>query len=770
MPDLFVLESNALPTAATVAGFKGIEGLSTLYRFDIGVLTTGGEQIDLAGARGITTRLAIETAGEPMMIHGMIARIALAHAWQGQALYRLQLVPRLWAMTLTHQSRVFVDMTVPEIVARVLKDGGFGSDDFELKLMSDYARRPHVGQYKESRWNFIARLLEREGIYYFFDHSGDREKLVITDRISTHVASRDEPVSYVPLSGVDDAISNEAFNSFTVEHVVLPEMVRVRDFDPLKPALQIFGDADVWADSQAERMHLGDGCSDEASAVVAANVRAHEWLTQEQVYRGTGRAFPIRSGYRFAVDEHPVASLNREYLAVEVSHYGNQAAASELVRELLGLGYDDDYRFDVRASAHDQRFGPPRVTPTPRIYGLERAFVDGPADSDYAQIDEHGRYKVKMHFDVDDSDIGGGNASTWLRMLQPHGGNPEGLHFPLRNKTEVLVAHLGGDPDRPVIVGAVPNAIQPSPVTSDNHTQNVIQTGGLNRIEMEDLAGQQHIDISTPPQKTWIHLGEPHDSHGAYLHFHSGGNQLVNIGSDRGIIVGGSKTMDVAGTFDTKVGGNVTLEGGANYQVQISADISFDNGGNYDITTGGHQAFNCGADFLVSSGANIAFDNPGTFSVKSGGNQSFETGGDFLIDAAGNFGFTAGGSFKLTAAGNVAVDCAGPFEANVGGAVTITGPSVTVNTPTATLNTPKESWVSAHVDIQMGDELKIAGMSITATGLKVSTYGVNLASHGFKLETQGVRLNNAGVESKTAGLESKATGLLSRLSGLYSFA
>src|SRR4029077_9582783 len=139
---------------------------------------------------------------------------------------------------------------------------------------------------------------------------------------------------------------------------------------------------------------------------------------------------------------------------------------------------------------------PSSDTPWPRIYGFENGTICGAAESEDAQIDDHGRYNVKFKFA--ESNLKDGKASTWVRMLQPHGGGIEGWHFPLRKGTEVLFTFLGGDPDRPVIAGVVPNALTPSPVTSANHTTNVIQTGGRNRIELEDSAGQERITISSP--------------------------------------------------------------------------------------------------------------------------------------------------------------------------------------------------------------------------------------------------------------------------------
>src|SRR5690606_26356950 len=129
--------------------------------------------------------------------------------------------------------------------------------------------------------------------------------------------------------------------------------------------------------------------------------------------------------------------------------------------------------------------------------------VDGEADSPYAQIDDQGRYLVKFKFD--ESDLENGKASTYVRMMQPHGGTTEGLHFPLRKGSDVVFSFLGGDPDRPVIAGVVPNTTTPSPVTNTNHTQNVIRTGANNHIILDDSEGREFISIRTPNNNTALY-------------------------------------------------------------------------------------------------------------------------------------------------------------------------------------------------------------------------------------------------------------------------
>jgi type VI secretion system secreted protein VgrG len=296
-----------------VAGFKGREALSELYHLSIGVLTHG-EEIDLDQARGLSATFTIDAGdGRTLPIHGMIARAALRHAWAGQALYELVVVPKVWALTLTHYSRVFVDKSVVDILEELLVDSGISTEDYELRLQAEHPARHHTCQYKESRWAFLSRLMERDGLYYFFEQGEAREKLIITDHRSCHRPLLDAPVRYVPLSGTGDAISSEALGMLTIEAICVPSAVRLRDHDYLRPTLDVRAEVAAGSGSEATQVHHGehDFRSAEAGEPLAL-VEAEAWQTRQQQLRGRGRVFGLRPGYRFRVEEHPLDSLNCE--------------------------------------------------------------------------------------------------------------------------------------------------------------------------------------------------------------------------------------------------------------------------------------------------------------------------------------------------------------------------------------------------------------------------------------------------------------------------
>lgn len=557
MPDTFVVRSSALPSSTQLIAFHGTEGLSKPYHFELYLTMTNdvGQDFDMAAAVGQPVILSLERSdgGEPFLRSGVLGSIELINDFAGRCVFRATMVPRLALLTLSVHSRIFTEKAIPEIIQSVLQEGGV--TDCALQLRRAYAPEEHVCQYRESDYAFIARWMEREGIYYYFEHGEGGETLVLTDDRSAHQPHGGKPVRYYPQSGVNTA--KYTFRAFTCRHEAVPGKVRLKDYDYANPAVPVAGQASVGESGFGEVSLYGARFFSPGEGERLARIKAESLAASGVVYQASGTAVTLIPGYTFELEDHPRAVFNTQYLTTEIEHWASDAPNVPELRELVP--WTDTYRMEARAIAATAQFRAPQVTPWPRIYGTEAAIVDGAAVSDYAQIDSHGRYRIKFHFD--ESDLSGGKASTWVRMLQPHGGGIEGFHFPLRAGTEVMCAFAGGDPDRPVIVGVAPNALTPSPVTSGNNTRNVIQTGGRNRLELEDLAGQERITLSTPYDNTYIRMGAPNA--GASFEQKTNGHAFTFIGGSQESVVCGNRTALTVGISENVVGGfRVTATGG----------------------------------------------------------------------------------------------------------------------------------------------------------------------------------------------------------------
>lgn len=606
--DLFRLLATSLPSGTSLVGFRGSEALSNLYRFELGLSLEAGREIDMAAVLG--TRVAIESqAAAPSRHHGVVAGIELVDATSERSLYLLTMVPELWHLMHSTHSRVYTDVTLPEILQAVLAFSGLPSDSYELHIREHSVRFEHVAQYRESDFAFISRLMERDGLYYFFEHGESREKLIITDHLGSHPLTAS--VRYEAWSQEGSQNQTGGIERFRCRVSALPSSVRLDDYDPLHPGVPIRGAAEV-SQGRGDVVLYGENLRTAAEGARLARVRAEELLARRAVYEGSGMALGLVSGARFELEGHPHANLNRAYLVVGLEHVGTMDHGTPF-DQLLGLS-DDSYRVQIRAIADDVQFRAARVTPWPRIDGVVDGVVDGGADSVYAQVDAHGRYKVRIFFD--ESDLVDGSASTWVRMLQPHGGDTEGMHFPLRKGTEVHMVFLGGDPDRPVIVGTAPNAHKPSKVTASNYAENVLRTGGNNQLVMTDTGGSESVYMSTPHCNTSLHMGA------------GGMNLVLSTDGNYCLYVGGTGQETIAGTFDQTISGAVSLSFESNLVHSVTGDVSQ----SYDAT----QSFSVTGNASHAYASQYRLGISGDFHLWSGGPASWEfsSGREQIVDVS----------------------------------------------------------------------------------------------------------------------------------------
>ncbi len=521
------------PEDVVVAALRGAEGISELYELELWLVISAQAATDLdldgtLGKRGTVTIKPRPDADDKHRYHGIVREIELVQAALGGALVRLVLVPELFKLTQSRHARVYTFQKIDAVLKDVLDRAGL-SGSSKVAANEDHPQEEHIVQYRESDYRFMARWMEREGFVYWFRHGEDHEELYITDLSSD--ADDFGPVRYRPTAGADTS-AGVAFRSFRALSSAAPKSVVVNDYDHGKPSLAVTGQESAGGEGGVVVQHEARTYSP-GDAARLAKIRAQAIAAERLRCAGRGTVFGIRPGLVFELEEHPRAALNRKYLVTRVEHRASQA---HQLLENVDLDLPRGYEVVVHCIPSDVPYRKLPTTPWPRIRGYQLGVIDGPSGGDYAQLDDAGRYLVKLM--LDESDLSGDQVSTRIRMMQPHTGNPEGWHFPLRKGTEVVVQFTGGDPDRPVIAGAVPNAKNPSLVTESNHTQNVLQTGGLTRLEIEDDDGKQYIWIKTPPANTHLNLGYATlASHEITLH--SDRDALYDIGSNQLIEVGG---------------------------------------------------------------------------------------------------------------------------------------------------------------------------------------------------------------------------------------
>jgi type VI secretion system secreted protein VgrG len=509
----YAFRSSAAPADAfEVVRFTGEEGLSRPYAYDI-LLMSSRKDLDPTTLVQSPAVFTIKLDRGDLPIHGIPALFELQNAYQGHAFYRVTLAPKLWWLTLTRHNQIFLDQNLQEFLTQALTDGGLTEgQDFEFRLAKTYPTREYVCQYRESHFDFVSRWMERDGLYYFFEQGETGEKMVITDARTTHTPlAETEPLLYLPPSGLDWPVGVQSVKRFSRIRHRVPQTVTVTDYNYRKPDVRPQGQHQVSPRGQGECHIFGEHAqtADEASAL--AQVRAEGLGCRETVFEGLSAVPHLRPGYLFRLQGHFRDDCNATYLTTLVRHEGGQEAylAQAMGLSLAGAPDTPYYRNTFSAISGSVQYRAEPTTEKPRFYGVLSAKIDAAQSGQYAELDDQGRYKVILPFDL--SGRQDGKASSWLRMIQPYGGSGHGFHFPLHKGCEVLLVFLDGDPDRPVIQAAVPNPDHKSLLTSDNNTKCLLTSAGGNTLHIEDQEGSERILMQSPTQNSWARCGHPND-------------------------------------------------------------------------------------------------------------------------------------------------------------------------------------------------------------------------------------------------------------------
>jgi len=484
---LFSLRTRAHDDAhgLTVTDVYGREGLSQLYQFDITLEPSSAAASLVPPQEFVHAPCTLSlTSDGSRVVHGIIVHTEFAVAQEtGRAVYRLRLVPALWRATQAVRAKVFVDMTLPQLLRAVLHETGLvEGDDYTLALTQTYASRAYTVQYNESDFDFLARRCEHEGVHFHFQHTETGSRLVFAD---THGAFPEHPEHALPYDPREAANDGRSVRSIVQHTALRPRAVALRDYHEASSRVVMNNrlapvDDALWTRAQSGlQSHYAAGASTDQEATRLATIRAEELAVTREQYTGRGLSTGLHAGERFALVGHPYPMFEAEMLVLSVVHQGSQGPEDRLA----GVAR---YVHEFVAIPNTVMFRPARVTPRPNMPALLPAVIDGPTQGTPAPIDAEGRYRVVLPFDT--MAVGGSRGSCPMRLMTPSVGPGYGLHIPLHVGTHVMVGHLHDDPDRPVIVGAVPIPAQRPPITQSLHTRAALSTRGGVRVETDDDA------------------------------------------------------------------------------------------------------------------------------------------------------------------------------------------------------------------------------------------------------------------------------------------
>jgi type VI secretion system secreted protein VgrG len=522
-------------------GLNGLEAISMPFSFQLDVLSVFPDIDPLAVLR---TAVAISLRlpdGNDRVIHGIVSRFAQLGMRDDLVYYRAEVVPWLWFLSLSRESRIYQEMTVPDILEQVFKRAGYA--DFEFRLTRTPPERPYCVQYRETHLDFISRLLEEEGLFYFFEHSGDRHVLVVADYNGSGVAIEGgEQLRFAP----DGRAEGGSVSQLEREHRVHSGRVELRDYDALKPAVRLH--ATLGEDDEELYDYPGQyQTRDHGDRIARLLLEAEE--ADRQVVRGESDSAGLAPARHFTLRDHYRKDANGKYFITQVQHHAHAGEYRAWDRK-AALTYHNEFL----AIPHATPYRPPRRTPRPVIQGTQTAVIVGPKGEEI-YVDRHGRVKVQFHWDREGQRDE--NSSCWIRVATPWAGKGRGVVFLPRIGDEVVVGFEEGEPDRPLIVGSVYNGDNPTPwELPENQTQSGVRsrsskeggTENFNEIRLQDKEGQEQIYI------------------------HAERNLRVNVEANERRTIGGHSASDVHGARRTFVRGELPVSGDGD-------DDSDDSGG-----------------------------------------------------------------------------------------------------------------------------------------------------------------------------------------------
>lgn len=570
-----------------VVEMQGYEALSKPFRFTL-TLVSDDAIIDFEKmlSNPATFRIYAPDGTDPVPYHGVLEEFDQLHRADGYIFYRAVLVPRLWRLSLYRISEVYLnEKSIPDTLEAVLKNGRLTTADYEMKLSGSYRPRSFVCQFQETHLDFLSRWMEKEGMYYYFDHSGTADKLVVVDSRTMHDASALR-VDYRPADELETGHSANAVQDFVCRQRPLPYQVVLQDFNYRKAAVQLKVNAIVSEQGVGDVMLYGENFRDADEGNRYAKLRAEEILCGAKTFFAQASAVGVRSGYFLQLDRHYRNDFNGRYLVTEVEHRGSQAGAL-----LHGMKHpfasdtqsgETSYHNSFRAIPAALQFRPERITAKPRVAGTLNATIDSEGSGEYAELDEYGQYKVQLPFDQTDKNANKGSAR--IRMASPYAGSDHGMHFPLHKNAEVLLSFIDGDPDQPVIVGAVPNSENPNVVRQDNAHENRISTAGGNQLYMGDAKDKEVIWLHSPFHNSSIGIGSIDPKGGGSLWTSTvGSSESLTVGVANSITLGAKNTVvaGVQNNLNASISNNFSL--GANVGFALSSDMNWKTGRNVTL-------------------------------------------------------------------------------------------------------------------------------------------------------------------------------------------
>jgi type VI secretion system secreted protein VgrG len=632
---------------------EGFEEISRPFEYQVLAVARPADAIVFDDLLGKPASVAVTVATKPVRhYHGVIASVGFVGKSGSNRAWRLTLRPWLWLLTRSRNVRIFQKMTVPEILNKVLSAYG---GNFQVQLQGTYRKREYCVQYRETDFDFVSRLMEDEGIFYFFRHEAARHTMVIADDGSAHVPMQ----SLARLPWRDTEQGEESIGAWRWGQELQTTGFLVRDHAMEQPGQNFEKEAKVtrrhthgtlqsydWPAGLAPYAE-GDLSKLPDDAAHAARVRIDALQAHFELAHAETNSVNVCAGARLALAEHPVGEQNREYVVlatrVKMSVGGVEA----------GTASQASHTCDFTAMPAQQPFRPLPSTPKPVVAGPQTATVVGPSGEELF-VDKHGRVKVQFHWDREGKKDQG--SSCFVRVAQPAAGKGFGFVALPRIGQEVVVEFLEGDPDRPLITGAVYNGQNVPPYTLPDHKavstmKTRSTTGGgardFNELRFDDTKGSEYLLMQAQKNRLEFVKDSQRVQIDKDLHHTVKQDRFEKVEGELHLTVAKDVRHKLDGKFSLKVADDVLVASNGLHALKAAKDITAEAGTAYSIKAG--------TDLHVKAGQNAGVDAGMNVHLKGGMNVVVEAGMQLTLKAG---------------AGSIVI---GPDG------VSITGPMVKVN-------------------------------------------------------------------------------------------
>jgi type VI secretion system secreted protein VgrG len=569
--------------ALLLESFRGSERVSEPFRFILRLLSPD-PNVDMQGLLQTPAVVTLNLdEGAQRHIHGNINRIKLLEfGADGMAAYEAEVVPWFWFLTLFSDCRIFQNMSVMDIVKKVFHDRGF--TDFADRTTGTYEPRDYCVQYRETDLNFVSRLFEEEGIFYFFEQSQQKHTLVMGDDVTAFASCANQSsIRFMPNAG--GRLDENTVVTLEAEFRVKTGKVSHTDYDFTKPNTSLSSTLSGKQNGEIYDYPGNYATKDEGDRY--ARIRLEEQEVEISTVRGESNSMGFECGYKFTLADHYRDSANGDYTILALEHHA--------INTTYRADQDDQFEYHNRFEAipNSVVFRPKRRAHKPSIEGAQTAVVVGKSGEEI-WTDQYGRVKVQFFWDrVGQSNE---NSSCWIRVAQGWAGKNWGFITIPRIGHEVIVSFLEGDPDRPLITASVYNGEQMPPYALPaNQTQSAWkslsskQGGGFNEIRFEDKKGSEQIFIHGEKdldvrvkndRREWIgddrHLVVTRDKlekTGRDSHLNLARDHIERIGRDHHLAIGGKQAISIQGSHSLSVAGDVVEQFTGNHSSQVSQNL-----------------------------------------------------------------------------------------------------------------------------------------------------------------------------------------------------